>query len=291
MEYISLICPVLNEEKSISRFLDYILNQTYVPEVVFVDGGSFDNTIKIIKEYQKKSNKIKLVQLNERGTGKAINIGASYATGLYLVHVGADFSFISKNFFSKALNAIKTNNYPNILKVSLPLKPRFNNILKDSFMLFDSRHDLFLSIPFIKKEIFPTFPKIAYGEDKIAAKKIANHLKNAKVVKLDEDFLRFKESFSIHDFIKRYLWYGRTFKYYLKISKDIKEYFRISISVLSVFFPPLLIFPLFLGIYESIKFVRIFPPVLIFFPIFSCAAVWLMGIGFLIGFFNSDLGH
>lgn len=291
MEYISLICPVLNEEKNISRFLDLILAQTYVPEIVFVDGGSTDNTVKLINLYQKKSNKIKLIQINEKGTGKAINVGSKNASGRYLAHVGVDFLFFGKNTFLKALQFIEKNQNINLFLLGFPLKKRFNNLIKDSFLFWDSRFSSLVYILLIKKEIFPSYPDIAYGEDKIVGKKLEPYLKNAKIYEVDEPFLRFEEEFSIKHFVARYLWYGRTFLPYLNLCKDPKEYLRIFICVLGVFFPPALIFPFLIGVYDSIKFLKSFPSTLIFFPIFSMAAAWLMGVGFLIGFFNKDLGH
>jgi len=52
---ISLICTVLNEQKSMGAFLDSIEIQTKKPdEIVIVDGGSNDKTVEIIKNYKKK---------------------------------------------------------------------------------------------------------------------------------------------------------------------------------------------------------------------------------------------
>lgn len=53
---ISFACTTLNEEKSMKKFLDSIMNQSVKPhEIIIVDGKSKDDTIKIIKEYKKKS--------------------------------------------------------------------------------------------------------------------------------------------------------------------------------------------------------------------------------------------
>ncbi|MFN3910062.1 MAG: glycosyltransferase family 2 protein, partial [Candidatus Anstonellaceae archaeon] len=287
----SVVCPILNEEKNIATFLDYLLAQAYIPEIVLVDGGSTDKTIEIVRSYQKKSNKIKLIELKERGTGKAINVGFKNSSGLYICHSGADFGFLGKNIFSKAVDFIKKNPKTKILALAFPLKKRFNNIIKDSFLFWDSRYSLNLIVPIVKREIFPTYPEISYGEDKIAAKSLEQYFQQAQTLFLEEDFLRFQKDFSLNLFIKRYLWYGRTFLPYLKLANEPKEYLRILLCVLAVFFPPILLIPFLVGIYDAIKFLKIFPLTVVFFPIFSMAASWLMGIGFLIGFFVKDLGH
>ena len=63
---ISVVVTVLDEEKTVGSLLDSLLNQTKkADEIVVVDGGSNDKTVQIIKHYQKKDKKIKLLQ--ERG--------------------------------------------------------------------------------------------------------------------------------------------------------------------------------------------------------------------------------
>ena len=46
---ISLVIPVFNESKSIASLLQTIESQSRLPdEVIFTDGGSTDNTVKLI---------------------------------------------------------------------------------------------------------------------------------------------------------------------------------------------------------------------------------------------------
>lgn len=59
---VSVCITVFNEEKSIARLLDSLLKQTSKPnEIVIVDGGSKDKTVDIIRHYQKKDKRIKLL--------------------------------------------------------------------------------------------------------------------------------------------------------------------------------------------------------------------------------------
>jgi glycosyltransferase involved in cell wall biosynthesis len=68
-KYISIICPIYNEEKYIAQCIGSIMRKDYPKEsmeALFVDGGSIDNTRGIIAEYQKKYRFIKLLDIRIR---------------------------------------------------------------------------------------------------------------------------------------------------------------------------------------------------------------------------------
>jgi len=73
---ISICITTFNEEKSIAKLLDSLLDQTLkASEVIIVDGGSTDKTVEIIRHYQKKDNRIKLlVEKCSRAKGRNIGI-------------------------------------------------------------------------------------------------------------------------------------------------------------------------------------------------------------------------
>jgi glycosyltransferase involved in cell wall biosynthesis len=59
---ISICITVLNEETSVGILLDSLLSQTKRPDtIIIVDGGSTDGTIEIIRHFQKKDSRIKLL--------------------------------------------------------------------------------------------------------------------------------------------------------------------------------------------------------------------------------------
>lgn len=77
MENISIVIPVRNEENTVQPLIDSIGLQTRLPdEVVFVDGGSEDNTAQQIKKNIGKTPfKIKLIEADKAYPGEGRNIG------------------------------------------------------------------------------------------------------------------------------------------------------------------------------------------------------------------------
>lgn len=78
MKKISIIFPVYNEEKLIGECLDALISQDYPKtryEIVVVNDGSMDNTLKAIKKKQKEAEEkgieMKIVNL-EKTKGRVI---------------------------------------------------------------------------------------------------------------------------------------------------------------------------------------------------------------------------
>ncbi|KNF07257.1 transferase [Gottschalkia purinilytica] len=78
---ISIILPLLNEEKSIENTLTQIQRLKGDKEIIVVDGGSTDSTVKIASKYA-------IVINSEKGRGKQMNAGAKVAKGdiLWFIH-------------------------------------------------------------------------------------------------------------------------------------------------------------------------------------------------------------
>lgn len=92
---ITLIVPCYNVGKTLERFLQSVLKQTYRHiQIVFIDDGSTDNTATILKKYQPifSSAKMKMQYIYQKnaGLGSAINTGLKYIEGEYLCWADPD---------------------------------------------------------------------------------------------------------------------------------------------------------------------------------------------------------
>jgi len=89
---ISVVMPAYNAEKYIAEAIESILNQTFRDfEFIIIDDASTDNTGKIIAEYAKKDNRIK-VFTNEKNLyiSKTLNLGLSCAQSEIIARMDAD---------------------------------------------------------------------------------------------------------------------------------------------------------------------------------------------------------
>lgn len=95
---VSIITPIYNSEKFIDKCIESVLNQTYNNwEMLLVNDYSSDNSIEIVKEYQKKDSRIKLFHL-EINSGAAIarNLAIEKAEGEIIAFLDSDDVWTSK---------------------------------------------------------------------------------------------------------------------------------------------------------------------------------------------------
>lgn len=96
MMEVSLIIPAYNEEKRIIHTIDHVLRfmgehfNSY--EVIVVDDGSIDRTVKILTKYKNRHLKI-ISQGENRGKGQAIKTGMLHAKGQYIFFTDADLPY------------------------------------------------------------------------------------------------------------------------------------------------------------------------------------------------------
>lgn len=88
---LSVIVPVFNGEKKISRCLESLLSlEEKSVEFIIVNDGSLDGTIEVCEKYLQKDNRFILVNQDNAGVSKARNTGIDWAKGKYIAFVDAD---------------------------------------------------------------------------------------------------------------------------------------------------------------------------------------------------------
>lgn len=92
---ISIVVPAYNEEESLEAFYTELkktlleLKKPY--EILFVDDGSTDTTLHLLKQIQKKDKDVKVYSFRKnQGKAEALSFGFSKAEGEYIITLDAD---------------------------------------------------------------------------------------------------------------------------------------------------------------------------------------------------------
>lgn len=88
---ISVIMSVYNAEKYLDEAINSILVQTFPYfEFIIVNDGATDNSLSVIKRYEKKDKRIRIISQENTGVTKATNRALECAVGEYIAIMDAD---------------------------------------------------------------------------------------------------------------------------------------------------------------------------------------------------------
>jgi glycosyltransferase involved in cell wall biosynthesis len=103
---ISIITVCLNSERTIADAINSVASQSYENyEHLVIDGGSCDQTLKIIDSI--KSEKVKLITEADNGIYDAMNKGINLAAGDVVGFLNADDILASSTVFLEVANALR----------------------------------------------------------------------------------------------------------------------------------------------------------------------------------------
>lgn len=190
---ISIITVCYNSQDTIAFTLNSILNQDYKNiEHIIIDGGSSDNTLNIINQYNFK-NKI-FISEKDKGIYDAMNKGIAHSTGEIVTILNADDIYHNNSTISEAVKLIKESPDEKIFIGNIVFFQNnfFSNIVRIYSAKFFKKWMLGIGVmpphpsTFIKKEIY----------------KIYNYNINFKIAADFEFFLRL---FKINNYNFKYL--------------------------------------------------------------------------------------
>lgn len=87
----SIIVPVYNAENTLDLCIKSILGQDFKDfELILINDGSKDNSLQVLREYEKKDTRILVIDKPNGGVSSARNAGLDIAKGDYIVFIDAD---------------------------------------------------------------------------------------------------------------------------------------------------------------------------------------------------------
>jgi glycosyltransferase involved in cell wall biosynthesis len=94
--FLSIIIPAFNEESRLPATLEsvssFLQRQNYAAEVLIVENGSRDGTLRIAQEYARAYPQFRAIHVSERGKGRAVQRGMLEARGQFRFMCDADLS-------------------------------------------------------------------------------------------------------------------------------------------------------------------------------------------------------
>lgn len=88
---VSFVVAIYNVEKYLEQCIESIIKQEFVNiEVILVNDGSTDNSLKICEKFRKKDSRIKIINQENSGANVARNNGLNEATGEWVIFVDGD---------------------------------------------------------------------------------------------------------------------------------------------------------------------------------------------------------
>ena len=105
---ISVIIPIYNSEKFLDATMLSVINQDMFNklEIILINDGSIDNSLKICEKYKSKYSNIKVYSQNNSGVSTARNVGIKKSTGKYVTFLDSDDE-IDNNLYSNIFSAIE----------------------------------------------------------------------------------------------------------------------------------------------------------------------------------------
>ena len=113
--YISIIIPVYNVEPYLEFCVKSLINQTLKElEFIFINDGSQDNSLSILKGFAKKDSRMVIIDQSNKGVSVARNNGIKAAKGKYIAFVDSD-DWVEKDMYEVHYREIESSNCDVIL--------------------------------------------------------------------------------------------------------------------------------------------------------------------------------
>lgn len=113
---VSVIIPVRNEEKYISKCMESVINQNFCKknmELILIDGDSKDKTLEIIEKFIQKYEFIKVYKNYKKTVQYALNIGIKNSRGKYIVRLDAHSEY-ADDYIQKCVDYLEKTDADNV---------------------------------------------------------------------------------------------------------------------------------------------------------------------------------
>lgn len=134
---ISIIVPIYNVEKHLEKCIASVLNTNMKNiELILINDGSTDNSLKLAKHFANSDNRIKLINKRNGGVSSARNLGLKNAVGKWIYFLDGD-DYIDDNIFENLLPILNNIDYDIILG-------NYNCVNSNYKLIYSTKNNTFL---------------------------------------------------------------------------------------------------------------------------------------------------
>lgn len=194
---VSVIVPVYNAEKYLDRSILSLINQELEEiEIILINDGSEDNSLKICEQYAKRDSRIIVVNQINRGVSSARNMGINIARGECIAFIDAD-DYVEydmyKNMYDKMNRTKSEMCICSYLRESKEEKKKINHNIKSEII---SKEEIYKQV--IPNIIAPN--SIISSNSLIGFRSACVYLYNTKLIRMNK--INFRENLPIgEDFL------------------------------------------------------------------------------------------
>ena len=112
---ISVVVPIYNQEKYVSKCINSIMEQSYADfEAILINDGSTDNTGQICRDLIKNDPRFRLFEIKNAGVSNARNVGIENASGSLITFVDSD-DWLEKDYLKDIVAARIENPHADLI--------------------------------------------------------------------------------------------------------------------------------------------------------------------------------
>ena len=136
--FVSVVVPVYNVQDFLPECLDSLVSQSLKNiEIICINDGSTDNSLDILRSYERADERVRVLSKENRGYGHTMNMGFSAAKGEYIGICESD-DFADKHMFEKMYRFAKKNDL-DLLKANYYEHSEEGDFLQRPFDEFEYR--------------------------------------------------------------------------------------------------------------------------------------------------------
>lgn len=152
---VTVVVPCYNTERYLDQALATLSRNDCGLEIIVVNDGSTDGSLAIMREHERKDDRIRVIDKSNQGYGASVNRGFSEAKGTYVTVLEPD-DYVQPHFYDRLLEEARAFDMPDIVKSS------YWRIVNADTAMERAEHCYYFNGIYVSKQPFTIFEEPAF---------------------------------------------------------------------------------------------------------------------------------